>query len=270
MATRHFTAPTGLRRLLDEPWVARAFGLALGLVVWTGLASVFPNQLMPYPFETLELAYGLIEAGTAWPNLSITLQRTLWGFLGAMVIGLVLGVLMGVNNYGQKFFTPYVIIGLSIPGVAWALVGTLVFGFSILSPVSATIITVYPYIAIDVWKGVENIEADLVNMSKAFRVSRRRMLRRLILPNAAPFLFSAFRFGLAISWKVVTVVEIFASSSGVGYQAIQAYEVYRFETAWAWMVLFIIVILVIEYVFVKPLERKIFAYRHDADFTILG
>ena len=269
MATGYRSLPS-YEAIIEKEWVARAFGLLLGFVGWTVLASLFPYQLMPYPIETLELAWGLIERGVAWPNLQITLWRTFWGFLGSMAIGTALGILMGVNNFGQKFFTPYVVIGLSIPGVAWALVGTLIFGFSIYSPVSATIITVYPYIAINVWKGVENIDNELVDMSRSFDVSRIRLLRRMILPNAAPFLFSGFRFGLAISWKVVTVVEIFASSSGVGYQAIQAYEVYRFEQAWAWMILFIIVILFIEYVFVKPLERRIFEYRHDIDFKMLG
>jgi ABC-type nitrate/sulfonate/bicarbonate transport system permease component len=187
-----------------------------------------------------------------------------------MLLGIALGVFMGVNNYSQRFFTPYVVIGLSIPAIAWAAVTTIVYGFSIMAPVIATVLTTFPYVAINVWKGVENLESDLIDMSKSFNISRGRMLRRLIIPSAAPFLFSSFRFGLAISWKIVTIAEIFAASSGIGYKLMQAYQLYRFEEAWAWASLFIIVILAIEYGIIKPIERRVFEYRHDADFALIG
>lgn len=249
---------------------ARLFGLLLGLLGWMALASIFPNQLMPFPYETLDLAWGLIESGQAWPNLKATLLRTFWGFIGSMILGTVLGVFMGINNYSQRFFTPYVVIGLSVPAIAWAAVTTIIYGFSIMAPVIATVLTTFPYVAINVWKGVENLEAELIDMSKSFQISNRRMLRRMILPSAAPFLFSSFRFGLAISWKIVTIAEIFAASSGVGYKLMQSYQLYQFETAWAWASLFIIVILAIEYGIIKPIERRVFEYRHDADFALIG
>lgn len=249
---------------------ARGFGILLGLLGWMGIAMVFPNRLMPFPLETLSLTWDLIRTGTAFPNLIATMWRTLWGLLGAMIIGTSFGILMGINGYGEQFFKPYVIIGLSIPAIAWAAVTTLIFGFNLLAPVGATILTTFPYIAINVWKGVETIEADIITMSQSFNVSRLRILYRLIIPSTAPFLFSAFRFGLSISWKVVTIAEIFAASNGIGYQLVQAYTTYQFGQAWAWAILFIIVILVIEYGFVKPLEHRVFEYRKDADFTLLG
>lgn len=214
-------------------WTARAFGLPLGLGGWIGIASIFPNELMPFPLETLQLTWQLVESGAAWPNLEATLVRTFWGFLGSMTLGISLGVFMGVNNYSQRFFTPYTVIGLSVPAIAWAAVTTIIFGFSILAPVVATVLTTFPYVAINVWKGVESLEPELIDMSKLFDISRPRMLRRLIVPSAAPFLFSSFRFGLVISWKIITIAEIFAASKGVGFQLMQAYEVSRFEEAWA-------------------------------------
>jgi NitT/TauT family transport system permease protein len=176
---------------------------------------------------------------------------------------------MGSNPFGLKFFIPYIIVGLSIPAIAWAAIGTLVFSFSIWAPVSATVAVTFPFIAINVWKGVENIDSDLVDMSKSFGTSNSRILRRLIIPNAAPELFSGVRFGMAISWKIVTIAEMFSSSSGVGYKLVQAYERYQFERAWAWAIVFMIVILAIEYFVLRPLERKAYAYRQDAELDTL-
>ncbi|WP_255152271.1 ABC transporter permease [Halorarius halobius] len=249
---------------------ARIIGIIGAIGSWFALASVFPNQLMPYPYETFLLAWGLVESGVAFPHLSSTLYLTLLGFLGSLILGTAVGVFMGVNSYSQKFFTPYVITGLSIPAIAWAAVMTLIFGYSIVSPVTATILTTFPYIAINIWKGVEGLEADLIRMSKAFNISKLRMLRRMILPSVSPSLFTAGRFGLAISWKIVTISEIFAASLGVGYKLMQSYQLYNFEEAWAWATLFMVVILIIEYGFFKPLQRRVFAYRQDADFELIG
>ena len=256
--------------VVNNRYAARVFGILLGLVLWTWAAMVFPNQLMPFPLETLELAWGLIERGVAFEHVRWTLWLTIWGFIGSMLVGGFLGILMGVNDYGRRFFTPYVIVGLSVPAIAWAAVTTLMFGFGQMGPIVATILTTFPYIAINVWKGVEQLQADLLDMSKSFHVSNTRMLRRLILPTTAPSLFTALRFGIAISWKIVTIAEIFAGSKGVGYKLMQAYQLYRFEEAWAWAVLFMIIILFIEYAIFKPLERRVFAYRQDADFDLLG
>lgn len=267
---------TGLRnlptvtRLVERGWHARLFGIALGLGLWTLVASFFPAELMPYPYETLVLAWGLIESGVAWTHVGYTFWLTIWGFVGSIILGGILGVLMGVNDYGRRFFTPYVFVGLSIPAIAWAAVTTLIFGFSQMAPIIATVLTTFPYIAINVWKGVEQLDADLLNMCKSFELSKKRLLTRLVLPTIAPSLFTATRFGLAISWKIVTIAEIFAGNQGVGYKLMQAYQLYKFEEAWAWAILFMLIIILIEYGIFKPLERKVFDYRRDADFDLLG
>lgn len=260
------STPHPVRTLVaGAPGTARIFGVLLGFAGWFGLASVFPNELMPFPIETLELTWELVHTGVAIPHLVATLERTFWGFLGAMALGGIIGILMGTNEYLRRFTFPYVTFGLALPAVVWAAITTLVFGFSELAPVTATIMVTFPFIALNVWKGAESIDAELVEMSQSFHVSNRRLLARVILPNAAPQLFSSVRFGLAISWKIVTIAETFAASNGIGYKLVQAYNGYQFELAWAWALVFMAVILVIEYGIMRPLESKTFEYRPDAD-----
>lgn len=248
---------------------ARLFGLSLGLAGWYALASVFPNQLMPYPLETLDLTWTLIAEGTVAPHLAVTLWRTLWGFVGAAAIGGVCGVVMGANRYGRRFVLPYVVAGISVPAIAWAAISTLIFGFSEITPIVATVAVTFPFVAINVWKGVEELDVDLIEMGQSFNISNRRLLIDIILPSAAPSLFTAMRFGLAISWKIVTISEVFAGSRGIGYIMYQSYQNFRFEEAWAWAVLFMAIILIVEYGVFKPLERRVYEYRQDADFDLL-
>lgn len=270
---RKHPAYTGLSR--THRWVrahlsGRVFGIVLGIVGWYALASVFPEELMPFPSEVVVLVWEILTEGNAIYHLKGTLWRTFWGFVGSVLLGIAMGVLVGINSYGKHFLTPYIIIGLSIPAVAWAAIGTLIFGFGLWAPVSATVLTSFPFIAVNVWKVVENLDHDLIAMSRGFDVTNRRILAGVILPSAAPALMAAFRFGLAISWRIVTIAEMFASSNGIGYKIVETYQLYKFEEAWAYAALFMIVILIIEYGVMIPLERRIFKYRRDADFTKIG
>lgn len=256
--------------LRDNTLAVRLFGVGLGFVVWTLVASIFPARLMPFPTEALALTWMLVQEGVVWANLQVTLWRLLWGFAGAVTVGGFVGIAMGSTGYGKQFFTPYIVVGLSIPAVGWAAISSVIFGFSLLAPASAVVLTTFPYIAINIWKGVENIDAELVEMSSAFDISNRRLVRRMLVPDVAPALFASARFGLATGWKIVTIAEVFSASNGVGYKIVQSYNYYKFEQAWAWAIVFLLVVLIIEYVILKPLEHRMFSYRPDADVDVVG
>lgn len=255
--------------VFSNKWRARGFSVLLGLGAWLGIAYYFPMGLFPGPFDTVVASIELLQSGIVWEHLEATLVRTFAGFLGAAILGVGLGVAMGIHGYSEHFITPYIIIALSVPGIAWAAIITIIFGFGFMGPVLATTLTVFPYIALRVWKGVENIDTDVIEMSHSFGISRRRLVRRMILPSVAPALFTAARFGLAISWKVETQAEIFASNTGVGIRSLEAFSRYQYSRAMAWAVVFVVIILALEVFVIRPLERRMFEYRQDANFDVL-
>ena len=249
------------------PWT---LGVILGLATWYAIAIIFPMGLLPNPHETAIASYELIRSGNVWPHLWATLFRTFWGFAGAAILGIAAGVFMGINDFGEDFVTPYIMIAVSIPGIAWAAITTLIVGFGTLAPILATVVTVFPYMALNVWKGVENIDTDLIAMSRSFTTSRPRLLVHMIIPSVAPAVFTALRFGLAISWKVETAAELFASNTGMGIRAIEAFRFYDFQGAMAWSIIFVVFIVLVEVLILRPLERKVFEYRPEADFDVLN
>ncbi|MBP1986664.1 ABC transporter permease [Halolamina salifodinae] len=259
---------------LTDRWLPRAVGLGLTFVLWLGLATWFertsPVSPIPYPVETLTAAADLYLTGAVFAHLLPTLSRIVVGFAGAMVLGTVAGVLMGTTAYGEKFLSPFVVLGLALPSVALAAMARLVWGFSFAAPTTAAAIAVSPFVAINVWKGVENLDRDRLEMARSFGVSNRRLLRRVLTPDVAPALFAASRFGVALSWKVVTVTEVFAAASGVGYRVNQARGSYQYLDAGAWVVAFMAVVVLVEYGAFKPLERRAFAHRDDEDVELTG
>jgi len=252
---------------IRSPQIGRVIGIGALFLGWQALSMATPSQIIPSPATIASLIVTLFSEGILLANLLPTLYRTILAFIGAMTVGIGVGILLGINSLSRKWVIPYLLVGLSISGLSTGAVGILLFGYSILSPIFANTVATFPYIAVNVWKGVESLDTDLLDMSRSFNVSTPRTILRLVLPHTAPSLFSAFRFGLASSWKIVTVVEVFGASNGVGYKLIQNYDVYNFQRAWAWGIIFMIVVLLIEYVIIQPIERKAFEYRPEANLS---
>lgn len=269
MATSSRSVPIPFRSSLGDKWAARIIGIVAGLAIWFLVTAIFPNGLFPGPMETVDASVELLASGVVWTHIEATFFRTFLGFIGAFFVGAAIGIGMGLNNFGEHFSTPIIVIALSIPGIAWAAITTIIFGFGIAAPVVATAVTVFPYISLRIWKGVEDIDPTLIRMSRSFDISKRRLLRRMILPSIAPALFTAVRFGLAISWKIETQAEIFASNTGVGFRAIEAFSRYQYDTAMAWAVVFVVIVFGLEMLILRPLERRVFSYRKEADFSVL-
>lgn len=248
---------------------ARITGIVLFFVGWYAAAYVFPNNLMPYPLTTAELVWGLIETGRAWPHLGATLWRVVVAWFISMILAISIGTVMGVNTVGKKLFLSWTIVGLSIPGIVWAATGVIVFGFSNIVPIGVHVMIGTPFMIVFVWKGVENINWELIEMSQSFGVSTPRILYRSVLRDTAPALFTTNRFGIAMAWKGVTIGELFASRLGVGAMLVEAYDVFKFEEAWAWGILFLLVMLITEYGLLIPLQERAFKYRDDVDFGVL-
>jgi len=270
MATERRTRLEGILDGGFSRWAPRVLALVFTYALWYGIASVFPENLMPFPIETLQLTWGLYASGAAIEQLIPTLSRIVVAFVGAMAVGILLGVAMGSTDFGQKFFSPFVVIGLALPGIALAAIMRLIFGFSFVAPVLAAVIGVSPFITVNIWKGVENVDQALLEMGDSFDIGNGRLLRRIIVPNIAPSLFAAIRFGLALCWKIVTVVEVFAASNGIGFMVSSTYDSFRFAESFAWAVVFMIVVIFVEYLLLKPLERRMFEYRQDVDFRLTG
>lgn len=245
-------------------------GAIVGVLLWTGLAVIFPNDLMPYPIETLQIVVELVLRGAVWEHMAATLWRSLWAFTGAFLLGNAVGVIMGTSRYGQQFFGPYFIIGLTMPPIVWAAAMTLVFGFSVLAPITAALVSALPIVIMYIWKGVENIDRDLVEMSRAFEVPRRRVLRRMLIPNIAPAEMGAIRLGAILSIKIVILAEFFSMSNGLGYVVVQAYDRFQFQRAWAWALVLVFTILAIEFLIFRQIESRLFDYREESELDKVG
>jgi ABC-type nitrate/sulfonate/bicarbonate transport system permease component len=160
-------------------------------------------------------------------NLGSSLLRIVIGFGISLLIGVPMGIIMGIRKYWEAFFGDYVVIGLTIPSLAWAIIGVLWFGIQPLTPIFATFMITFPYITINIWEGMKDVDKELVDMARAFGVSRGKIIRRIYIPSLMPFFFASIRFGFAVAWKIVILAEVFGAESGIGYMISYWYHMFN-------------------------------------------
>jgi NitT/TauT family transport system permease protein len=231
------------------------------VLVWWLLSLLFPPTLIPKPWETFAEVGTIITSGHFFVEMGNTLRRVLVGFGVAMAVSIPLGILMGTLRSLESFFEPPVILGLTMPGLIWAVLMIMFFGLTETSAYAAVSITIFPMLAISIWQGTKSIDKDLVDMSKVFRASPWSKVVDVILPQLVSHILAAIRYGLGLAWKVVVVVEMFGFSNGVGYQVVRGFNVFSMKSVLAWAITFLVVMIVIEFGFIGWLERALTHWR---------
>jgi NitT/TauT family transport system permease protein len=232
--------------------------------IWWALYLIYP-RLLPSPLSTVAEAIRLVTDGTFFFHMYQSLRRVFVGALAAMFFSVGVGIYMGTVMMGERFFQPLVVLGLTIPGLMWALIAVMLFGINEFSPYFAVTVTIFPMLVINIWAGVKSLDKDLIDMSHVFHFTKRMKITQVILPQLVPNIFAATRYGLGLAWKVVVVVEMFGTSNGVGYQVMKSYQVFNMEGVIAWTLTFVVAMIVIEYGIINFAERRLTAWRPKID-----
>jgi NitT/TauT family transport system permease protein len=216
----------------------------------------------------LKVMWEVLQDGSLWPNMSVTLRRTVLALIGAMVIGTTLGIVMGINKYWESFTRNWVYMALSMPGIVWVMLCVLWFGINEVALWISVVFIIFPYVAVNVFEGVKAIDRDLLDMGRSFKIKRREMVSKIIMPSLTPYLVAALRQNFANSWKMVTLAELFGASIGIGFMIRSGFEFFATAVMLAWVAWFAIVILAIEYGIIAPVRKYLLRWRPEMDEVI--
>jgi NitT/TauT family transport system permease protein len=195
-----------------------------------------------------------------------TLLRIVSGFALAMLISLALGVAMGSSRYVEKFFEAEILVGLTIPALAWAVISIMWFGLKDFAAIFAITVLITPAITLNVVQGMKNLDKSLIEMAKAFEADRTLVIRSIVIPQLLPYLFAATRFGLGLAWKTVVIVEMLGLSNGIGYMIAFWFGMFSMKDILAWTLSFTLVMLAFEYGLLGRLEKWAMRWRPTISF----
>lgn len=207
-----------LRAAMLSPRAARITAPLLALVVWQLATMLAGSRLLPTPLAVVEEAIELAVSGDVLGAFGASLTRLSIGLAIAVCLGSLLGLLMGLFSAVEAFLHDVVLIGLTIPYLIWGMLVSMWFGFGDLGPIVVVVLGATPFVMSNMAEGVRDVPRDLREMAHAYEVPGRRVIRHVVLPSLSPFFFAALRYGLANGWKGLVLAEVFAATSGAGWE----------------------------------------------------
>ncbi|WP_372621688.1 ABC transporter permease [Falsiroseomonas sp.] len=217
--SRAFGAP---RRIRLDGLALPAATLAVAAVVllaWEFLPPALGVQ--KYVIPTVSDMAG--EMGRMWVAedlLMHTASTALWavvGFLAGALFGAAFGYLLGLSPLWEKVLSPY-LLGLQIaPKVAFAPLFIMWFGYNATPKLLVTVLIVFFPILVNVLQSMRVADRDLVNLARAYSMSRAQVFWKVLFPSSMPALMAGLRIGATLAVIGITVGEVVGSQVGLGY-----------------------------------------------------
>ena len=186
-------------------WAAVTFG---GVVSKTFLAD---------PLTMVKSGYTLLTTQGFGYDIGWTVWRVLGGFVIAAAFALPLGVLMGAYKPIEAFFEPFVSFARYLPASAFIPLLILWAGIGEAQKLAVIFIGSFFQLVLMIAVTVGHTRRDLVEAAYTLGVSDKSLIRRVLIPGAAPEIAETLRMVLGWAWKYVIVAELIGASSGIGH-----------------------------------------------------
>lgn len=245
----------------------RAASILLLLFLWWAAAALIRDpEILPGP---LAVARGIVsilttagpEGESSWFDIGITLARIVVAFLAAMLCGIGLGLAMGLSRGFDRWMQAIIPALLTLPTILMVFLAVMWFGFSEAGGLVAVVVLVTPYVAVNIAEGARAMDKTLLDMAVTFKAGRRLRLTRIYLPQLLPYIFSAFRYAFGMTWKIVALAETFGLKFGIGYMFSFWFNQFDMGRVLAWIILFVVLMLILEHGVFARLEARVFRWR---------
>ena len=199
-------------------------GAACVLLAWTIVTATIAPDL-PSPARTwqesrryvLEPFFKDGEMNQGIGRLAFySLVRVAKGFALALAIGTPIGFLLGLSPRFHQSFDPIVQFMRPISPLAWLPLGLVIFQKSEPAGIfTIALCAMWPTV-INTAVGVRSISQEYLNVGRVLKLSRRRMLTKIIVPASLPYVFTGYRLSLGLAWLVIVAAEMLTGTPGVG------------------------------------------------------
>lgn len=189
---------------------------ALLFIVWEMSCRVFDvSQLvLPTPSATLYSLYTKWPA--IWPHMLATLTTTTIGFVGAVVVGVALGLLIGSSRFAYDALYPTLVGFSTVPKVALVPILVLWFGAGAWPAIlTAMSMAIFP-VVVNIATGLATIEPELNEIMHVMKAKTRDIVWNISLPRSLPYLFASLKVAITLAFVGAVVSETVASNKGIG------------------------------------------------------
>ncbi len=243
--------------------------IGIALLAWeaaarSGLWSPLLFPSLERIFHELILFFSKSESLLqAW----VSLYRALAGFALAAVTGVAAGILMGRSRFLASLLDPLFSGTYAVPKLALFPVFIFAFGIGSLSKIALVFLECLYPIVIITYHGARDVERVLLWSAQNLGASRGAILRRIVIPAAAPHIFAGFRVALPVAMIVVVITEMISSADGLGYVVIYALSSLKTDRMLAVVAVISMLGLALDWALVQLRDRLVYWEKLDTYYV---
>jgi len=209
------------------PWLLPAV-LLLGWQLAVSLQWL-STSILPSPLEVGQAAWELTRSGELWQHILISSQRAALGFVIGAGIGFTLGLLNGLSHRAETLLDTSVQMIRNVPHLALIPLVIIWFGIGDAGKVFLVVLGVFFPVYVNTLHGIKSVDPGLIEMGRSYGLGQIRLFLDVIFPGALPSIFVGVRYALGFMWLTLIVSETIATTTGIGYMAMNAREFMRLD-----------------------------------------
>ncbi|MBP8099870.1 MAG: ABC transporter permease, partial [Acinetobacter sp.] len=186
--------------------------------------------LLPLPKQVWLAFLDGLQSGELYENVIVSLFRNTTALIVGGVIGAGLGLLLGLNVWLDRFFSPTLNAIKHVAVFAWIPLMIMWFGHGELSKVIFIALVVFYPVFFNTYDGVKNVPNKIKEVAQIFQLSPVSTFFKVILPAAAPSIFAGLNIALVFSWVATVGAEyFFVSAVGVVNPILDGQNLFKME-----------------------------------------
>jgi sulfonate transport system permease protein len=254
--------PASARRTRVPRWLRRATGPLVLLALWQLLSGtgVLASDVLASPGRIAHVGWDLIGSGSLTSAMTTSLQRVAIGLLLGTVIGTGLALVSGLFRIGEDLVDAPVQMLRTVPFVG--LIPLFIIWFGIGEAPKVAIITLgvtFP-LYLNVYAGIRGVDSRLIEAGESLGLSRRGLVRHVVLPGALPNAMTGLRYSLGIAWLALVFAEQINADAGIGFLMVQARDFLQTDVIVVCLIVYAFLGLLADFV-VRTLERLLLQWR---------
>ncbi len=205
------------RRIQWRAYIDPLMVFVVFAILWELAVDAF--DIKPYLLPTLS---SVLQS--MWDNRTnlllqswITTQEVLFGFVGAVVTGVLLGAVIHSWSFIRRTIYPFVVVFQGIPKIALAPLMIIWFGYGDISKILMAFLFAFFPVVIATMGGLAATPSNLIEHFRAIRAPGWVMFRRLYVPSALPSIMDGCKQAMPLAVIGAIVGEFVGSEHGLGH-----------------------------------------------------
>lgn len=204
------------RKTLIGKWQLRLLSFFIFAGVWQILAAYLDSLLFPSFTETVSAFVQLLFTPEFWQAMWTSHQALVLGYLGAVVCGILCGLLMGRSRTIARALDPYMSILLATPKAAIIPIVIMMLGLGLPARAFVVFLFAVVVIVVNTHQGLRALDRSWVEMARVYGANEFQLWRQILVPGALPSIFTGLQLGLGRALTGMIAVELLLVAVGLG------------------------------------------------------